>query len=93
MLNRNTVDPQHAYERLRDFWRMHLAAFDPDLAQLQSIHTALCRQEMMLYRVYPEQCLANLTERIQQAAIIHLELQLPVWAAEALIELDETERP
>ena len=78
------VKPEQTYQRLLAFWKLHLLSPDPDLAQLAMIHIALCRQETLLYPSMLDQCLAHLIERLEDARRIHMDLQLPLWAADAL---------
>lgn len=76
------------YKRLIHFWELHLTAADPDLRQLTDIHKTLCRLELDLQPEFMDECLNNLRLRIRQAGQLSLELPLPLWAGNALSELE-----
>ena len=76
------------YRRMLHFWELHLAATDPDLRQLGDIHHALCRLEFDLQPEFLDECLHNLRLRLRQAGQLSLELPLPLWAGNALGELE-----
>ena len=78
------------YRRMLHFWGLHLNAADPDLRQLRDIHDALCRLEIELQPEFLDECLHNLRLRLQQAGQLSLELPLPLWAGNALGELEAT---
>ena len=78
------------YRRLINFWNLHLDVTDPDLRQLGDIHGALCRLELELQPEFLDECLHNLRLRLQQAGQLSLELPLPLWAGNALGELEAT---
>jgi hypothetical protein len=70
------------------FWELHLNAVDPDLRQLRDIHHALCRLELELQPEFFDESLHNLQLRLRQAGQLSLELPLPLWAANALEDLE-----
>lgn len=76
------------YRRTLHFWELHLSASDPDLRQLADIHKALCRLEFELRPQFLDECLHNLQLRLRQAGQLSLDLPLPLWAGNALGELE-----
>jgi hypothetical protein len=72
------------------FWELHLETADPDLRQLRDIHDALCRLELKLQPEFFDESLHNLQLRLRQASQLSLELPLPIWAANALENLEAT---
>ena len=76
------------YRRMLTFWQLHLSVGDPDLRQLADIHRALCRLEFDLYPQLLDECLANLTQRLRETDHLALDLPLPLWAGNALAELE-----
>ncbi len=76
------------YRRMLHFWELHLGARDPDLRQLADIHKTLCRLELGLYPQLLDECLANLTQRLRETDHLALDLSLPLWAGNALTELE-----
>lgn len=76
------------YRRMLHFWELHLEAADPDLRQLRDIHNTLCRLELQLQPEFFDECLHNLQLRIRQTGQLQLEVTLPIWAANALADLE-----
>jgi hypothetical protein len=70
------------------FWELHLRAADPDLRQLADIHNALCRLEFELQPQFLDECVHNLILRLRQAGQLSLDLPLPLWANNALGDLE-----
>jgi hypothetical protein len=83
----HSLDTRDLYERVLNFWSLHVGARDPDLRQLADIHHALCNLELQLYPQMQDQCLANLKMRLSHADYLHLDLPLPLWASNALADL------
>ena len=87
--DQQTLDkPLALYRRMLTFWQLHLSVGDPDLRQLADIHNALCRLEFDLYPQLLDECVANLTQRLRETDHLALDLPLPLWAGNALAELE-----
>ena len=87
--DQRTLDkPLALYRRMLTFWQLHLSVGDPDLRQLADIHNALCRLEFDLYPQLLDECVANLTQRLRETDHLALDLPLPLWAGNALAELE-----
>jgi hypothetical protein len=76
------------YRRMLTFWQLHLSVVDPDLRQLADIHKALCRLEFELYPQLLDECITNLTQRLRETDHLALDLSLPLWACNALAQLE-----
>ncbi len=80
--------PLALYRRMLTFWQLHLSVGDPDLRQLADIHKTLCRLEFELYPQLLDECIANLMQRLRETDHLALDLPLPLWAGNALAELE-----
>ena len=93
--------PTQAYDHLLGLWHLHINGSEPDQQKLRDLHEALSTMELLLHQLMLTPCLQNLTERLQQAQQLGLELPMPLWATRQIERLqawaqeyvDSEERP
>ena len=60
----------------------------PTCDSLLDIHKTLCRLEFELYPQLLDECITNLTQRLRETDHLALDLSLPLWAGNALAQLE-----